>query len=82
MADENILRVLILTPQRIIFEGKASAVILPGEQGVFEILPHHKRILSRLLEGYVIVDNKNAFAVRRGVAKADKNEVTIIVEEK
>lgn len=69
------------TPTRVIFSGKAGSVILPGEQGVFEILPHHKPILSRLISGTLHI-GEESFSVQRGVVKVDKNSVTIIVEEK
>lgn len=76
-----LLNVLILNPIKVIFEGKAKSVILPGEEGVFEILPFHKRILSRLVSGRIILDQQ-AIPIRRGIAKADQNVVTIILEEK
>ena len=79
MAEAD-LEVLIATPERVLFEGKASSVTLPGEHGVFEVLAHHKPVLSRLLGGKIFVDGK-ALPIRRGVAKASMNLVTVIVEE-
>ena len=76
-----LLDVMILNPQKVVFEGKAESVILPGEQGVFEVLAFHKRMLSRLITGILTVGNKN-FYIRRGVAKIDQNKVTVIIEEK
>ncbi len=75
------LEVTIISPQRIVFEGKAKSIIMPGEQGVFEITPFHKNIISRLIGGYMIIDNKKSFIIKRGVVKLDKNVATIIVEE-
>ncbi len=80
MAQEAFLEVLILSPERVIFRGKAESVVLPGERGVFEILPHHKRLLSRLLGGTVTVGNK-ALRIKRGVVKVAMNQVTVLVEE-
>lgn len=74
------LDVTVLNPKEVIFEGKAKSVVLPGEEGVFEILPFHKRILSRLLSGIVLVDEKN-FSIKRGVVKVNQDKVTIIVEQ-
>jgi F-type H+-transporting ATPase subunit epsilon len=76
-----LLDVSILNPIKVIFEGKAKRVILPGEAGTFEILPFHKRILSRLVGGTIIVDQQ-AIPIRRGIVKANQNMVTIILEEK
>ena len=80
MDKEEKLNLLIISPERLIYEGKAESVILPGEHGVFEILPFHKRLLSRLLAGRMIIDHK-VMKIKRGVVKAGLNQVTLIVEE-
>ena len=74
-------RLLIVTPERVLFEGEAGSLVLPGEGGVFEILAFHKKILSRLLSGHIIINQKESFQIRRGVVKAASNEVVLIVEE-
>ena len=81
MAEQRLLDVVVLSPERLIFEGKAPHVILPGEAGVFEVLPFHKRLLSRLLPGSLIVGDEK-IQIKRGVAKVGLNRVTIIIEEK
>ncbi len=62
------------------YKGQAKSVIVPGEQGVFEVLPFHKRIMSRLMAGEVCVDERH-FPIRRGLVKVDQNRVMIIIEE-
>jgi len=74
------LDVSVLSPQEVIFEGKAGSIILPGESGVFEILPFHKRILSRLVTGIMFIDEQ-PFAIQRGAVKANQNKVTIVIEQ-
>lgn len=74
------LNVLIATPEKVLYEGEADNVILPGENGVFEVLPYHKNLLSRLLAGKLFV-NGHALLIRRGVVKVGDNSVTVIVEE-
>ena len=74
------INVSILNPQRVVFKGTASSVILPGESGVFEVLPFHKNIISRLISGKIFVDNRS-FAIKRGVVNVKQNNVSIIVEE-
>lgn len=75
-----LLDISVLSPKEVIFEGKAKSVILPGEQGVFEVLPFHKRLLSRLISGTLLIDEES-FPIRRGIVKVEQNRVTIIVEE-
>jgi F0F1-type ATP synthase epsilon subunit len=74
------LDVSVLSPKEVIFEGKANSIILPGEQGVFEVQPYHKRILSRLISGVLFIDEQH-FSVHRGIVKVNQNKVTIIIEE-
>jgi len=74
------INVTVLTPTKIYFQGKASNIILPGEQGVFEVLPFHKRLLSRLVSGALVIDDE-ILPIKRGVVKVDQNKVTVIVEE-
>lgn len=76
-----LLDVSILNLSRVVFEGQAGRVIVTGEEGVFEVLPFHKRIISRLITGSVMVDQQS-FPIRRGIIKANQNTVTIILEER
>jgi len=74
------LDVVVATPEKIIFEGQAKSVVLPGERGVFEILSFHKPLMSRLINGRLTVDEQS-FLIRRGIACVNANRAMIIVEE-
>ncbi len=74
------LSVSVVSPTGVLYEGQAASVVVPGEAGVFEVLPFHHRIVSRLLSGTVFVDSIK-FHIRRGIVKAAQNTVTVIVEE-
>ena len=80
MAGEATFNVLILTLDRVVYEGTAKSLVLPGEQGVFEVLPYHRKLLSRLVNGPLVLDG-STFLIRRGVAKIGPSDVTVIVEE-
>jgi F-type H+-transporting ATPase subunit epsilon len=75
-----VLDVSVLSPRKVVFKGTAKSIILPGEQGVFEVAPFHKRILSRLISGTIFIDERQ-FSVKRGIVKVNQNKVTIIIEE-
>lgn len=74
------LNVIVVCPERVIFEGRANSVILPGEKGVFEVLPFHRPLLSLLKEGDIYVDSR-FMKIRRGIAKVEANILAAIVEE-
>ncbi len=73
------LNVFVISPEKIIYQGQAESVKLPGEWGAMEVLPFHKNLLSRLLPGSVFIDDQY-FIIRRGVVKIINNKVTIICE--
>ncbi len=78
---EKLLDVTVLNPEKVVFQGKAERMVLPGESGVFEILPFHKQLLSRLLTGTIIIDEQ-MIPIYRGVVQVGGNSVTVIMEEK
>lgn len=80
MKSSTQLNVTIINPTEVIFNGQAASVTLPGELGVFEVLPFHKRMMTRLLKGSVDVDGR-LFEIMRGAVKIDRNEVTIVLEQ-
>ncbi|MCM8800524.1 MAG: hypothetical protein NC912_00700 [Candidatus Omnitrophica bacterium] len=74
------LDVIVVSVQKSIFSGKAKSIIFPGEKGVFEILPFHKPILSRLIRGNLVIDGKT-FSIRRGIVGFNYNKAYIVIEE-
>ncbi|MFH0796382.1 MAG: hypothetical protein V2A65_04910 [Candidatus Omnitrophota bacterium] len=73
------MEVTVINLKEVIYQGNAKSLIVPGESGVFEVLPFHKDIISRLIKGEVVVDG-NFLKIKRGVVKVIKNEATVIVE--
>lgn len=69
-----------LKNQEILFEGQSQSVILPGQEGVFEILDFHKPVISRLKKGYIIVDNEKEYSIKGGVAKMNHQSLVAIVD--
>jgi F-type H+-transporting ATPase subunit epsilon len=79
-----LLEVEIVTPQKIIFTGKATSTTVPGSMGPFQVLFNHAPIVSTLETGIVIIvdpDNKSTFyATGNGFAEIRQNKVSILVE--
>lgn len=76
-------KVSILNIQKAssIFKDTASEVVLPGEEGELSILDFHQPIVSRLKDGVVKVDQKHSIRIKKGIAKMEKDELFVLVEQ-
>ena len=78
------LNVRVVSPEKIIFEGEASAVVAPAWDGHVGILPGHAPMLALIGSGEVSVDRpgggSDAFHVAGGVLKVERNQVTLLTE--
>ncbi len=79
--DYEPMKVTILNPKQVLFDGEAASVFLPGDLAEFELLDGHVPIVSLLRPGKVVLDWETAVPVQRGMVKFDKNECMILVEE-
>jgi|DewCreStandDraft_4_1066084.scaffolds.fasta_scaffold00288_36 F-type H+-transporting ATPase subunit epsilon len=84
MAQDKLLDVEIITPQKVIFSGKAESVTVPGSQSAFQVLFNHAPIVSTLDPGIVKIvtseNNKLYYAVQEGFAEVRNNKVSILVD--
>lgn len=77
------LRLKIVTPEKVEYDGEAESVTVPGTKGNFEILQGHAPIISSLQTGiveYVTAGGKATLAVTGGFVEVQKNEVSVCVE--
>lgn len=77
------MTVEIITPEKKVYSGEASALILPGAAGSFEILNNHAPIISALKEGTIRLENgsqKLAFKTTGGFVEVLHNKVALLVE--
>lgn len=51
----SVLRLEVLTPQAIVFEGEVDEVVAPLPHGWIGILPGHSAFLARLMRGQVLL---------------------------
>lgn len=58
----------------------AKIVILPGELGQFGVLKHHANIITKLVDGIILIDNYTRYRISSGFAHM-KNEKLIIASE-
>jgi F-type H+-transporting ATPase subunit epsilon len=77
------IRCEIVSQDRMVFEGDADIVVLPGTDGEMGILPHHSPLLTTLKFGVVKVRTKlgeKIFAVAGGIAEVQPDIVTILAD--
>jgi F-type H+-transporting ATPase subunit epsilon len=74
---------LIVTPQGTAYSGGADAVLLPGTEGDFGVLPSHERLLAPLRIGEVEIRSGGDViyaAIADGFAEVSGSEVVVMVE--
>ena len=78
------LKLKIVSPERIEFDGDVESILVPGTQGQFEILTDHAPIISTLDKGVVEYGTPNAEKVRLeilgGFVEVQQNTVSLCVE--
>jgi len=79
------MNLLILTPEKELYNGPISSVKVPGENGQFEILKDHAPLVSALTKGEVRVltenNDKQVFEISSGFVEVLKNEVSVLVQQ-
>jgi len=77
------MRVTIISPEKSIFDGDATAVVAPAYDGEVGILPRHAPFMTLLGEGKLVVREGNrswTFAVMGGFLQVTDNAVTVVAE--
>ena len=80
------LKLKIVSPERIEFEGEVESVLVPGTSGQFQILVNHAPIISTLDKGKVVYalpgGEKKELGIIGGFVEVQKNVVSVCVELK
>ena len=78
------MKVKIIKPDAVVYEGETKLIQLPGIDGLFEMLNNHAPIISALKKGKIrVVDTENKtlyFDINSGVVKGEKNQILILVQ--
>jgi F-type H+-transporting ATPase subunit epsilon len=78
------LHVRVVAPDKVVFEGDASAMVAPAWDGQVGILPNHAPMLALLGSGVLSIDRpgggSETFHVAGGVLKVERNQVTLLTE--
>lgn len=81
------LQICFRTPKKILWEGEAESVRLPGTEGEFEVMAHHVPVMAVLGKGAIAVRASAAldvpvaprmFTIQSGLAWLVKNRLMIL----
>ena len=78
------MRVVVIAPDRPVFDGEAQAVTAPAYDGQVGILPRHAPFLTMLGVGRVTVQSGSgtlSFRVRGGFLQVVDDVVRVVAEE-
>ncbi len=73
----------LVTPERLLLAGEAEQVVVPGVEGDFAVLSGHAPVISTLRAGILeitMTDAKRRVFVKKGVAEADWERLTILAQ--
>ncbi|MFD2967479.1 ATP synthase F1 subunit epsilon [Sphingobacterium bambusae] len=77
------MKLTIITPDKLAYEGEVTAVTVPGSAGSFQILKDHAPIVSTLEDGKVIIQGNEGqiiLVINGGVVEAKENNITVLAE--
>jgi F-type H+-transporting ATPase subunit epsilon len=77
------IRCEIVSQDRLVFEGDADIIVVPGVNGEMGILPHHAPLLSNLGFGILKVrrhGEEEIFAISGGVIEVQPTIVTVLAD--
>ncbi len=74
----------LVSPDKVLFSGPARAVVLPGNEGDFQVLTDHAPVMTSVRPGVVAIDDANGrhirIFVRGGFAEVSSLGLTLLAE--
>lgn len=74
----------LVSPDKVLFSGRAQAVLVPGHEGDFQVLSDHAPVMTSVRPGVVGIDDAHGkhsrIFVRGGFADASKEGLILLAE--
>ena len=77
------MKLQVITPDKLAYEGEVTAVTVPGSAGSFQILKGHAAIVSTLEDGKVIIKKDGAeevIFIKGGVVEVKDDNIIVLAE--
>ncbi len=75
------LKVSVISPEAVLFEGEASSVTAPAFDGEVGILAGHAAMVTTLGAGTLRLGDGKAFSVASGFVQVADDEVRVVTEK-
>lgn len=77
------MHLVIVSPERMVFDGEVSQVTLPGQVGEFQILKNHAPLISTLAAGkltYTLGTETQSLNISGGFVEVSNNQISVCAE--
>lgn len=86
MDSKKIIKLKIITPERVVYESEIYQVTLPTQAGEITILPNHRSYIASLKPGEIITKEENSdegisLAVAGGFIEFHDNNLVVLADE-
>ncbi|MCA0400762.1 MAG: F0F1 ATP synthase subunit epsilon [Proteobacteria bacterium] len=71
----------LVSPERVLFSGEATSVVVPASEGEMTILAQHAPLMASLRAGVVTIDGGKRLFVRGGFADVSATGLTLLAEQ-
>ncbi len=76
------MKVIISKVDKVLFEGEAKELQVPGVDGDMTILPHHSALVTTLRKGKVRVrmsEKEESWDIEKGILEVSGNTATVLL---
>lgn len=78
------LKVKIITPKEVAYDGSALAVTIPAEAGEMQVYQGHIPVLARVVKGIIRIENSGeapvCFEADEGFFRVTQDEVSLLID--
>jgi len=81
----NLFILTVITPDKIVYQGKAVSLIAPAALGYLGVLANHAPLAANLTKGKIIIKEEsgntvNFYSAEKGFLRVFRNNVTLLLD--
>ncbi len=76
------MQLIIITPEKTIFDGNVQKALFPGSTGAFQVLKNHAPLVSTLQKGSIFYSDEQqdyTLAIEKGLVAINNNKITVLL---